>query len=211
MWIVMDWDCFTHKPVIKTVMDLYKPKFVLELGIGVHSTPLFLEYDSCYKGIENSMEWIDLMKEKVTADFVFHDLGEGIETGTLLQTLSALQVKKIIDDYDKMKLPKLRPNLLFVDQWACNRILSVNTLKKRFDLIIYHDCEPKYESEYSYSLIDFRGFNNYILKTSKSWTGIMIRKNFDKGYDLLLKKLIPYMLDFKEKYPESIPLEFCKL
>jgi len=59
-------------PYYKGYVDLYKPKFVLELGIGYYSTPLFKNME--YSGVENSREWIDLLGDGL--NIAHHDLGD---------------------------------------------------------------------------------------------------------------------------------------
>lgn len=202
-WVIVDWDCKTHLPALRAVMDLYAPEFVLEMGIGIHSTPVLLEYPVKYIGIENDMEWVDLMNSKVEAEIIFHPLDSSINAGTPLSSLTKEQTDKISNYYKSLKIPAIRPNLLFVDQWTCNRVLSINALRGKFDIIIYHDCEPAGIIEYSYDRINSRGFNTYILKSAKSWTGIMIRQKIDKGFNLLKDAISPHIIIFMNKYPES--------
>jgi hypothetical protein len=199
-WVICDWEVKTHIPAIRAAMGAYAPKFTLELGIGIHSTPVILEYKTKYIGIENSMEWVDIMRDKVTARFIYHQM-TGVDIGTSFHELLQEQKDEISDYYKRLELPSDRPNLLFVDSWTCNRSLSINALKDRFDIIIYHDSEGI--KEYSYDIIDFKGFNIYTLLSTKTWTGIMIRKKVDKGFELLSKVTSYLITSFTDKYPES--------
>lgn len=201
-WVICDWEVKTHIPAIRGLISTYKPKFILELGIGIHSTPVILEYKTKYIGVENDMEWVNIMNEKVHARFIHHPMA-GIDVGTSLPELSADQEFEIFEYYSDLELPADRPNILFVDQWTCNRTLSINALKDRFDIIIYHDCEPKGIKEYSYDRINFEGFNIYTLISTKSWTGIMIKKEIDLGFDLLSKIMEQHILNFTKWYPDS--------
>jgi hypothetical protein len=209
MRIENNWDWKTHQPLIRAAMELYKPKFVLELGIGIHSTPVFLEYKTKWQGIENDKEWMDLIKEKYNVPVTFHDLGSEVNIATYLRDLPKTKQEEIYYYYQNLKLPKLKPNLLFVDQFTCNRTLSINALSNRFNLIIYHDCNPEwYEKEYEYNLIGYEGFNNYFLKTNITWTGIMINKEVDKGFDSLRTIINPHIKIFQQQNNNGY-MELC--
>lgn len=201
------WDWKTHQPLIRATIELYQPKFIFELGIGEFSTPLFLEYGIEFIGLENDIEWLNYMKDKYKFRSIFQPLDDGITIGTRLFQLNEIQAKRIYNYYEGIKLPSARPNLMFVDQWTCNRTLSINALKSRFDLIIYHDCQPPGGIiEYEYNLINFEGFNVYFLCNSVNWTGIMIRKEIDKGFDALAVQIAPHIEWFRNTY--NVQMEF---
>jgi len=44
MKIVEDYGWSTHRPLIQAILDAFSPQFVLELGMGVYSTPIFMDY-----------------------------------------------------------------------------------------------------------------------------------------------------------------------
>jgi hypothetical protein len=198
------WDWKTHQPLIRAAMDLYSPEFVLELGMGPFSTPLFMEYKIEFLSIENDIEWYNYMRGLYKFNTLFHPLDDGITIGTRLFQLSPVQKARFFHYYEDLKLPETKPNLLFVDQWTCNRTLSINALKDRFDIIIYHDCQPPFGiEEYEYNLINFTGFNVYFLRNSINWTGIMIRKDFDKSFEQLQIALVPHLANFIVMHPEG--------
>jgi hypothetical protein len=203
MRIESNWDWKTHQPLIRAAMELYSPKFILELGVGINSTPVFLEYKTKWKGIDNDPEWIEYIKEQYKVPVIFHDLGKDINIATHRNELSQEKQEEIFYYYINLKLPSNRLNLLFVDQFTCNRVLSINALSRRFDMIIYHDCNPNWIAEYDYNLIGTDGFNNYTLRTSITWTGFMIRKELDKGFDQLKKTIDPYINEFILENPTS--------
>ena len=178
----------THQPLIKGVLDLYDPKFVLELGIGENSTPLFLNYK--YLGVENNLEWINHIKEKHrNLKLIHHNLDR--QEGTLQ------------DYYNSIPVRGDSPRLLFVDNYESCRLIAINTLRDKFDLIIFHDCEPEPGARINhYDMINSEGFNVYFLKTSANWTGIMIRVIIDEGFDELSKYVTPYINRFVTDHPE---------
>lgn len=202
IWDTWDWQ--THQPLIKAVMDLYKPKFILELGQGPFSTPLFIKDGIEFLSLENDIEWYNYMKTQYKFKSIFHPLDDGVTIGTRLFQLIPLQKARIFHYYEDLKLSEVRPNLLFVDQWTCNRTLSINALKPRFDLIIYHDCQPPFGiEEYEYNLINFTDFNVYFLRNCINWTGIMIRKEIDKSFEQLQIAMVPHLAEFSSRFPEG--------
>jgi hypothetical protein len=200
MNIHTEWTWGTHQPLIKAVLDLYDPEFVLELGVGMHSTPIFLERNKLWVGVDNDKSWAQLVSEKHGIPILFQDLGEEITIATPYSSLSKEKQERITAEYKALKIPDLKPNLLFVDQFTCNRMLSINALSDKFDFIIYHDGHPDEVSiVYDYQLIDKTGFNSYAL-TSIFGTVLMVRKEKDKGFQALLEIILPYIQEFKSKY-----------
>jgi hypothetical protein len=202
------WDWKTHQPAIRAMMELYLPKFVLELGMGPFSTPLFLEYKTEFLSIENDIEWWNYMRDHYKFNSIFHPLDDGITIGTRLFQLNPIQKWRYFHYYEDLKLPDLRPSLLFVDQWTCNRTISINALKPRFDIIIYHDCQPPGGiEEYEYNLINFEGFNVYFLTNPVNWTGIMIKKEIDKGFNALAVQITPHIQWFANTFNVMMELK----
>jgi len=184
----------SHQPLIRATMEVYSPRFVLELGIGLYSTPLFCEYKTSLTGIDNSMEWVSYMKERYSHEILFHSLGDK-NINTRLSSLTLAQRHDIYNYYNTMILPTARPNLLFVDQWASCRTLSINALSDKFDLVMYHDSEPAGVDFMEYDLISVKGFHRYTLKTSTAWTTLLVRE--DKGFELLNEKILPHIEGYK--------------
>jgi len=194
----------SHQPLIKSVMEFYKPKFVLELGVGNFSTPEFLKGND-YLGIENDAKWIDIIKNKFqNINIIHHDLGSDIQASTKYTSLSQNQINKYIDFYNKIPIPNLEPKLLFVDQFTCVRALSLNALADKFDIIIYHDSEPNAIAWYNYDLINVKDFKKYHLKTDVVWTTLLI-KNFDFEIVDVINKNIK---EFKIKYSDMSKVIF---
>lgn len=200
---MQEYEWSTHQPLIKAVMELYVPAFVLELGMGDDSTPIFLKYNSKLLSVENDSVWIDYMKNKYeNIDVIYHDLkDENIKLGTHLYELVEEKKNEIIKFYNSLNIPDLKPNLLFVDQFTSCRTLSINALSNKFDIIIYHDCQSAGIPWYEYNLINVKGFINYYLKVNNSsWTALMVKE--DKGYEALNTIIKPHIQEYKNKYPE---------
>lgn len=185
----------THQPLIQAVLNLYKPQFVLELGAGLHSTPLFKGTN--YLGIENDRQWIDVIKKEFGVDITFHDLGD-IGISTYLHQMTEAQKEFIRNYYLSLDLPDIKPNLLFIDSYPSCRAIAMNTLRDKFDLMIFHDAEPGTFQVDGYDTVNMEGFNTYYLKTSANWTGLMVKE--DKGFELLKAVISPIIAQYLTKH-----------
>lgn len=200
MNIATGYEWATHQPVIRAAMEIYKPKYVLELGPGVYSTPIFLEYDSLYSCIENDAAWIDYLKERYDLDVIYHDLGN-ISADITFDELNFEQKKRIIMYYSAIKIPKEHPRLLFVDQYCACRVLSINTLRGEFDVIIYHDSELKVNR---FDQVMNNGFIRYQLTTERNFTTLMTKMNRPE----IETAIIPYIETFMREYPDCARMNF---
>lgn len=188
MIIASGYEWATHQPLIRAVMDVYKPQFVLELGAGDYSTPVFMEYGVKLISIESDSDWIEYLNEKYNICVWYHKVED-----KELNDCTYNEIASIYGYYEKLKLPYLRPNLLFVDQYSCCRTLSINALRDKFDLIIYHDSESIQTNHYDQ--IDFNGFTLYELKTNGPCTMLMAKEPKD-----ITEAIKPYIDKFKNDY-----------
>jgi hypothetical protein len=191
----------THQPLIKAVMDLYYPKLVLELGAGYHSTFIFRSYLTKLISIENDKEWVEYLNTEFDTKIIYHNLGT-INPITVYDKLPESDKATLIEYYNAIEIPEFIPRLLFVDQFTCGRAISINEIGFRFDIIIYHDCEPASVPIYGYDKINLDGYNRYYLKSQASWSCLMVHGDTDKGIEPLHKAITPHLETFKNKYPE---------
>lgn len=199
------WSSYT--PVVNMALEVLKPNLIVELGVGNFSSPIFIESGAQKTiHIENDKGWFDLVKSKFSSssksEIIYHFLGNGIKKDTNLKSLSSDALISITEYYENLKKEIVKtssPRLLFVDQFASVRTISINILAKEFDFIIYHDAE--HPEEYNYQDLDtslLNNFKHYTLKTPSTWTGFYIRKNFvstDLEY-----KMLNYAEVFGKKY-----------
>lgn len=172
MNIASGYEWATHQPLIRAVMDLYNPQFILELGAGEYSTPLFLEYNVTVISVESDLEWVKYLKEKYGIDIIYHE-----HIKKEFKDLTIAEMTEISEYYKSIIIPDLKPNLLFVDQHSLCRVISINALRDKFDLIIYHDCESWQVNRYD--LILNSGFYLYELKTNGPCTMLMAKEPKD--------------------------------
>jgi len=180
-----DYSWSTHLPMIRLMMRLVKPKMVVELGVGIHSTREFMKYENCtYFPLEQDKEWADTVSAFYELGVNYHDCGD-LKVGTFLHELTEKQKTDFVNTYtilgNQVEATEETPKLLFVDNFASSRTLAINTLASLFDVVIYHDCEPAGIPYYHYNLLgDFlkKDFVKYVLQTPSSWTGCFIKKDF---------------------------------
>lgn len=184
-----DYAWSTHQPLLNALLDVFKPKTVLELGTGLFSTPIFISRNlNKLVCIENDEGWFNRMNGEFgnKCDMKLHKLENDLNVRTFLRQLTSNQKETIVRYYEALAKSiqddNLNPKLLFVDNFACCRSLAINTLHKDFDIVVYHDCEPAGITFYEYHFVENLKieFNSYVLKTPKSWTGCFIRRTLSQ-------------------------------
>ena len=220
-----EWKYASHTPLIKGILDLYKPDYVLELGCGMYSTPLFLAADVEYHGMDNDMKWVNHIKKMLGVSITYHDLG-GIDRATTWNELSELQRMAIREYYVAISrgLSDVQTKLLFVDGFACTRRIAIDVLKGFFDVIVYHDSQPKRKVYvnavnakdrtpsmfgHMYDQSPEPGFGKYHLKTIRNWTSVMVKE--DKGFIALKESVAPYIEEFYAQWGQNVGMEVIQL
>lgn len=183
----------THQPLLRAVLKAYNPRFVLELGVGDYSTPILSNSGAVYLGVENDKEWIERFPG---LNIIHHSVSFNNETN--LRSIPQ-EAWNLSNYYSLISIPPDRPNLLFVDNWTACRMLAINALKDRFDLIIYHDCQPKNTLTYNYNGINHADFSVKYLTSPTSWTALMYRE--DKELDIQ-----PFIDEYLNEWPEAAPM-----
>ena len=193
------WDWKTHQPLIHLMMSEFHPELVLELGIGVNSTPLFLSYNPleliC---IENDRDWLSYM----LLTYAFKENHQVLFHNTLDETkISEIQYIKNSEYYTYLRdiiiVKKETPKLLFVDNYACLRLLSITILGNSFDIIIHHDSQPGGSLSYAEYFKNFKEtYDCYLLKSSKNWTSCLINKQLQHNQEQLCEKILPIISKF---------------
>jgi hypothetical protein len=190
----------THRPLLQALVFAFNPKFILELGMGLFSSPIFIDYNpEELVFIENDEEWIKHMKEKFGSSYniILHKLDDSVLLGTHPYQLTSNQrdaISGYYKDLSKLLQSKdMHPRFLFVDNFTCCRNFAINILYSVFDIVAYHDCQPAGIPWYEYSFEENlrKEFNHYTLKTPTSWTGVFIRRSLDQSR--LGEIIIPYI------------------
>jgi hypothetical protein len=185
----------THVPVINTIIEILKPYLIVELGVGFFSTPLLLKSKAQKTiHIENQEYWLqhiqdihkNLLNEK--NEFLLHSLHKSVELVTPEKELNEEIKQNIIQYYlnlsDKIKNMNYKKSMLVIDNYTCTRKISLDILTNCFNVVVYHDAEDEI---YNYKNLDkslFENYDNYILETPRTDTGIFIKKNTIKEEEL---------------------------
>jgi hypothetical protein len=183
----------SHTPVIYTALELLKPELIVELGMGFFSSPIFFKSDAKKTiHVENTQEWIDLIKDKhkdiideSKSEFLYQNVGK-INLATKYFELSNEQKKEIDFYYNDLssKISKMNYNgkLVFTDGFTALRRPSIDILTNDFDMAIYHDAEDTETYDYKNIEESLKEQNDhYLLKTATTYTGFFIKKDsYDK-------------------------------
>ena len=203
----------SHNPVIKSVLTVIEPKFIMELGVGNFSTPLLLD-SSAEKilHIENDQPWLDHVQTQFNIDsrseFRYHALGANVGKAIAWSRIpedSQDTYREYYQDLsDEISKIDLAPKMLFVDHFTCVRTLAVNCLADEFDVIIYHDAETPEIYEYQNIRSDLSDiFDRYMLQTISSWTGCVVRKGTVDA-EVLKQAVLSECQTFGQKFNRSI-------
>jgi len=184
----------SHVPANSSILKTFPITGVLELGAGLNSTPLF--FNNCKKviSIENDQDWINKLKNEnliIETDdhkIIHHEISKKIVRGTHRKDIPKNILDETLSFYKSFMTDDL--NFLFVDGYAGFRLETLIQLHEFFDIVAYHDAEPKYDYAYDYSL--FTPSSKYVQlfdRTFSADVGILISNKFEN--------LIP---TFKQNY-----------
>lgn len=193
------WAWATHQPLIQSLIDLYDPKYVLEIGVGLYSTPLFISEDIEYLGIEQNKVWIDKVREAIpSVELRYHEVP--FDSAFRLWNLTNKQIFDIVSYYSSLRQEieeKQGVKLLFVDCFTATRLYAINTLWDLFDIVVYHDSHPKVRKVYGYDRLK-PTYNQYQLTSKNSWTGAFVKQ--DIGKTTINNSISKYIKMFNERW-----------
>jgi hypothetical protein len=210
MKIANEYAWSTHAPMNNVLIKLFNPRLIVEMGTGLHSTPLFLE-SSAEKlfFIENDLQWIDHVKSNFSfddrCDIIYQSLGDGIVNSTKNKKLSQEKRLEISNYYKNFATTidniDMSLKFLFVDHFTCARTSAINNLFESFDVIVYHDCEPAGVTwyEYTFSELLYQNYDNFILTSPAAWTGCFVKKSLNIE-STLKTNIIPFIEEYCKKH-----------
>lgn len=172
----------SHVPANTSILKSFPITGVLELGAGYNSTPLFFNECETVISIENDLDWINKLKEDNLIEtenkkLLHHELPDYINRGTYRKDIPKNILEESIKFYKSFITPEI--NFLFIDCYAGFRLEALEKLHTSFDVITYHDAEPKYDHCYDYSV--FKSSKDYIHifdRTFPANVGILISKKY---------------------------------
>jgi hypothetical protein len=158
----------SHLPVLKYLFDEYDIKNVIELGMGNHSTPFFLEQDiESLVSVETDRDWIQICKEK-----------HGVSNRQIIVYHHDVEsLNHITSDYD-LGFVDCKPNSI---RGACvNKLIDSGV-----NIIVMHDFEPQFQDGYGYKKISLSEDYQLLVYQNQEpyrgwgdpWTGVIIKKS----------------------------------
>jgi hypothetical protein len=174
-------DFGTHVPVLKSILEVFQPTGILELGAGKVSTPLFHQCGSRLITVETNAQWVEEVRHLVPPRENFtliHHVLNGIHERTKIGAISQRVKDECIQYYRRIVAANPDLNLLFIDHVSGLRAVTLAALYQAFDFVVYHDAEDK---GYGYELFSACPTDNYfhfVLRTFVPFTGILIRRSF---------------------------------
>jgi hypothetical protein len=201
-----DYAWSTHQPLLKALLEMYKPQFIVELGIGIYSTPI-LSSHNCDEiiSIENDEGWMkyicNISNFKPNHQILYHPLDSNITLSTFLKDISITEMLKIHNYYLSfkkiIKQKNISTKLLFVDNFTCCRSIAINTLFDEFDIIVYHDSEGVDWYQYYFNKDLENNYIKYELKTQhRSSTGCFIKKTLLLDDMIFQKNCKPFIVKY---------------
>jgi len=147
----------SHLPVTRSIVNIFDIDFCLELGAGIFSTPLLSANSKYMISVENSLDWINEVKNKQNYKnvvFKHHKLPDHIKLFTPYDHLNDSDRNKAKLFYNNLKeslpLDKYDITLLLVDQYFVVRRMSLSILHSLFKIVIIHDTHKRMSIPWRY-------------------------------------------------------------
>lgn len=168
----------THLPVLQSLLDVFRPQGVLELGAGRHSTALFHRSVKHLVSIETHAKWVEELRRTIPAREHFALVHHSVPFSERTRYREIPQAAKdeCVRHYETVLSQHPQLDLLFIDHVSGLRAHSLAALYSRFDLAVYHDAEDR---GYGWEQFDFDRSPthfHFIFKTFVPHTGVLIRK-----------------------------------
>ncbi len=195
----------THLPVLVTTLRLFQINGVLELGGGVYSTQLFHQSTETVQTIENDHSWYEQLKSKFHVSLkktVIFDETDFSRKEKLLWNDIPTRAKNSLLLYHKTLMAHPEINFLFVDHFVSLRSVSLLSLIRFMDVIVYHDSESlSYGYDGFLLLADLSDFSLIQVSATQPYTSILIRKTFASTSRIAIS-------DFIEELKQQLT-EYC--
>ncbi len=168
----------THLPVLRSLLDVFQPHGVLELGAGLHSTALFHRSVKELVSIETNEKWVAEMRRTIPQRQHFTLLHHrfAFNERTRYREIPQAAKDEAVRHYEAVLAGHPKLDLLFIDHVSGLRSHTLAALHPRFDLVAYHDAEDQgygwQQHDFDHSPTHF----HFILKTFVPHTGVLIRR-----------------------------------
>lgn len=195
----------SHKPLLQSLIEIFKPYFIMELGIGSFSTPILSKQCVKYVGIEQDLLWIEKilsLPELKNINILHHATDIKIEQR--FEDLSLTQIGNLIMFYTILKGSVFTfkidgYSMLFVDNYTGCRTVAIDTMYDAFDIICYHDSEAVEYYSYNFSEKIEKNYCHYTLTTDIIGTSVFIKKSLKHLSSQLENTIKPYIFQYAKE------------
>lgn len=197
----------SHLPVLQAVIDAFPIVGALELGSGLHSTAILFDRLQSVVSIENYESWIDTLRENIQEDekHYFAHFPFSHSKKAQREEIGQEALQKATEFYRSHMT--FNPNLLFVDCFRGYRLQAMIDLHKDFDVIVYHDAQPRVDFRYGYStFVPERNFIQYIDRTFPTHTGVYINVDYKDRLASFIEHHNYYALEWAKKFSVVCPV-----
>jgi hypothetical protein len=195
----------SHKPLLQALIDVFKPYYIMELGIGIYSTPILSGGCVKYVGVEQDLCWIKKilsLPELQSIQVLRHE--SDIKVDQRFEDMPIGQIDSVVEFYTMLKnsVIELQPSehsMLFVDNYTGCRTLAINTMFDGFDIICYHDSEAVQWYNYKFNAILKDNYDHYTLMTNGIGTSVFIKKSLSDLSAQLKDAIQPIIKSYAEE------------
>ena len=204
----------SNQPVLKGVMEILKPKTVVECGCGKFSTPILRNCDKLIT-IEHDKKWAKMIQKIYPPSAKHEYFTHGIpntKNGTDMLDVPVELLQTVTGFYIELS-DKIGPiDFLLIDTYRCARVIAAQELSLNASMVMLHDVRPKSRKYYRYHQLDeiFEGWHHYQLKPTGriNKKHIIAWSSLYSKYAISLKNINQVVgLDSKRLWNQSVGLE----
>lgn len=201
----------THLPVLSSILEVFEPLGIVELGVGLKSTPLLYNYGKELLSIESDLEWLKKVEQVVAprndVTMVHHDIGHDVNVKTKYNQISAQVLEECMEFYNALTKDKYF-DFLFIDHVSGLRIHTLIELFDRFQVVAYHDAQhPGYYFD-RFSSVDSSDYLHFMFESLGVYTGVLVHKKHSEKIEAFEEALKnygkEYCKDFNALYEHKL-------
>lgn len=197
----------THLPVLNSVLEVFKPKGIMELGAGLRSTPILYNYGELLITIETNLKWLEKVKLLVPTrdkfELIHYDIGHGVHVKTKYKQIPTEVAEGCIEFYLSF-INRLDLDFLFIDHVSGLRITTLTELFNMFSVVAYHDAQHPAYCYKKFLEVSSDNYLHFMFESLGVYTGILIHKKYVgemREFDNTLRK-------YGEKYCENFDVVY---
>jgi len=184
----------SHLPVLYSILEVFQPDGIMELGTGLKSTPFLYSYGKLLISIENDPEWLKKIEPHVPPrdkfKLVYHNIGHEIHIKTKYNQIPNEVAKECVKFYFRF-IKEFDLDFLFIDHVSGLRVTTLIELFNNFSIIAYHDAQhPGYYYD-KFLEVDSSNYLHFMFESLGVYTGILIYNKYAekiKVFNEALKK-----------------------